>query len=345
MSRLLSPKSAKILLLTDRVDRLYFSGEDFAEGVVIVSANFCYYFADSRYYHAVVEKFKNSQVQVELLNENAIKTFFESKNIKTVWVNYQKTTVSEYNGYKKLGVKVKDASEYINQMRWVKSLGELNKIKKACEIITEALDAVLPTIKVGDSENQVRQRIVENIKRLGGGGESFESIVAFGKNSAIPHHQTGETLLQEESVVLIDTGAVYQGYCSDITRTYYFGKNPSEEFLQVYKAVLTANQLAIEKASASLTGKQLDGVAREYLESKGYGKNFTHSLGHGVGLEIHEGLSLSPKCEKRIKNSTAFTIEPGVYLAQKFGVRIEDTVIMRGKAKVQTKLEKNLKFL
>ena len=165
--------------------------------------------------------------------------------------------------------------------------------------------------------------------KLGAQGLAFDTIVAFGKNSAIPHHVTGDTPLTENTVVLIDTGAKYKGYCADITRTYFFGK-PNGKFIDRYNAVLDANLLAEEKIYVGLSVKDADNIARQSLKQVGLDNFFTHSLGHGLGLDIHESPSLSPKGEGTILENSPFTIEPGVYFDGEYGIRIEDTVYISG---------------
>lgn len=347
MIKLLPKKSKKVFLLIDTENRAYFSGENFAEGVVVVSNSELTYFADSRYITAVKNAFNGLPVKVLLLeDEYSVKSYLESINAKSVYTDYRKISVSEFERYKKLGVKLKDCAKEIDKLRSKKSASEIKLIKKACEIIDLALEKTLPFIKEGVSELEIKEKLVEHIKFFGGETESFESIVAFGVNSAVPHHQTGNTTLKKESVVLIDTGASYKGYKSDITRTYYFGESPSEKFLENYQAVLNANLLAEEKITCGILAKDGDLIAREYLKEKGLDKYFTHSLGHGVGLEIHEGVRLSPKSTDILKNGTVFTIEPGVYIENQFGIRIEDTVVLsNGKIKTLTKLDKKLKKL
>jgi Xaa-Pro aminopeptidase len=167
------------------------------------------------------------------------------------------------------------------------------------------------------------------MRDFGSSGVSFDTIVAFGQNSAIPHHETGDTILDVNQPILMDFGATFDGYASDITRTVFYGK-PSEDFLSVYDAVLTANLMAEDRIVADITCKDADKIAREYLTDCGYGDKFTHSLGHGVGLRIHEEPTLSPNSNDIIKEGTVFTVEPGVYLNGKFGVRIEDTCYLTG---------------
>ena len=170
--------------------------------------------------------------------------------------------------------------------------------------------------------------IIENyILEFGGEGTSFDTIVAFSKNSAVPHHKTGSTVLENDMPMLIDMGARYNGYCSDITRTFFFG-NPSKEFISCYDAVLKANITAEQNIKCGTATDVADEFARNFLKEKGLAEYFTHSLGHGLGLEIHEYPTLSFRKKDILTENMLFTIEPGVYLENKFGIRIEDTVLL-----------------
>ena len=249
-----------------------------------------------------------------------------------MYIDYDRTTVSECERYKTFGAEIKNCSEELMQLRMIKSEEELACVKKACEIIQEAYHNAIKLAKTGVTEKEIAGKIRSEIIRLGGEGESFETIVAFGANAAVPHHETGETKLTENTAILVDTGALFNGYCSDLTRMAFFG-TPDEEFEKAYAAVLAANLAAFDKIVGGMSGKDADAVAREVLKERGYGEFFTHSLGHGVGLEIHERPVVSPKSRDYLEENAVFTIEPGVYLNGKFGIRIEDTaVIKNGKA-------------
>lgn len=324
----------RCFLLTDRVDRLYFSGADVAEGVLIVSDKEKVYFTDSRYLYAVKEKFENTCVKVRTFKAGALSGFFKGRDYDSIGLNYLKTTLKEYEEFKSFGLKISDCSEEIGKLRSLKTENERACIKKACEITEKAFYESLSYLKEGITEKKFRDKLVSLFVKCGAEKESFDTIVAFGKNSAIPHHETGDAKLKKDSVVLVDTGCVYNGYASDFTRTLFFGK-PSEKFLEVYDAVLTANIIAEEKITAGVNVKAADGFARKYLTEKGLGKYFTHSLGHGVGLEIHEYPYLSRKGRGTLKENNVFTVEPGVYFDGEFGIRIEDTVAIENKKTVR----------
>ena len=326
-------KSSTALFITNRTDRRYFSGVDGGEGYLIVGKEKAY-FTDKRYFLALKEKLASSDIAVfPFYSDEDIKEYLNKKGIKTLYIDYSSATVEEYKRYKTFGVSLRNAKKKIDSLRSKKSAKEISYIKKACEIIETAFYRVLPLIKEGITENELKFFLEHECAALGAEGTSFDTIVAFGKNSAVPHHETGNAKLERNSPVLIDAGVFYRGYASDFTRTVYFG-TPTKEFILAYDTVLKANETAEEKITAGMSTKEADGIARDIIEKAGYKDNFTHSLGHGVGLEIHEFPYLSQKSKAILKNGNVFTVEPGVYFDYKFGIRIEDTVVLKnGKVK------------
>ncbi len=325
-------KKGEAALITDRLTRKYLAGFDLAEGVLILGEKPAY-FTDARYFYAAKDKIAPAGAEPILYTDtDVLKNYVEKNGIKTLYIDYDRTTVSECERYKTFGAEIKNCSEELMQLRMIKSEEELACVKKACEIIQEAYHNAIKLAKTGVTEKEIADKIRSEIIRLGGEGESFETIVAFGANAAVPHHETGETKLTENTAILVDTGALFNGYCSDLTRMAFFG-TPDEEFKNAYDAVLTANLTAFDKIVGGMSGKDADAIAREVLKQRGYGDYFTHSLGHGVGLEIHERPNVSPRSRDNLEENAVFTVEPGVYLNGKFGIRIEDTAtIKNGKA-------------
>ena len=325
-------KKGEAALISDRLTRKYLAGFDLAEGVLILGEKPAY-FTDARYFYAAKDKIAPAGAEPILYTgTDVLKNYVEKNGIKTLYIDYDRTTVSECERYKTFGAEIKNCSEELMQLRMIKSEEELACVKKACEIIQEAYHNAIKLAKTGVTEKEIADKIRSEIIRLGGEGESFETIVAFGANAAVPHHETGETKLTENTAILVDTGALFNGYCSDLTRMAFFG-TPDEEFKNAYDAVLAANLTAFDKIVGGMSGKDADAIAREVLKQRGYGDYFTHSLGHGVGLEIHERPNVSPRSRDNLDENAVFTVEPGVYLNGKFGIRIEDTAtIKNGKA-------------
>ncbi len=320
-------KDGSALLVTDRLSRKYFSGVDVAEGVVVVKDGVTV-FADARYFYAVEKSCKKVGVNSKLYSGlESVKDFLAKLNVDELFIDYRVTTLREYEGYKTFGVKLSDGASIIENARALKTEQELKSILSACQIIEKAYYSAIKQVRLGMSELELKNIVDNYAVEFGAEGASFDTIVAFGENSAVPHHETGETRLTENSVILIDTGCKVNGYCSDLTRTAFYGK-PSKKFTDCYNAVLNANIIAEENIKDGVTCKKADAFAREYLKEQNLDKYFTHSLGHGLGLEVHEYPILSPKSDGVLKNNMAFTVEPGVYFNGEFGIRIEDTVAL-----------------
>lgn len=318
------------LIITDYIDRKYFSGIDVAEGVLVLYRGGGAYFTDLRYFSAakpIIEK--NGMTAIKYLGLESLYAFVNEKGFTSLGVDYSTTTVKEYNEYKTFGLEIFDCSDIIDKKKAVKDADELSLIVKACKIAEKAYHTAIKEVKVGITETQLKDRIESLMTEFGAKGPSFETIVAFGANGAVPHHVTGDTKLKENTSILVDMGADVDGYFSDLTRTCYFG-NPDKKFLDCYDAVLKANLKAEEEITAGMTTDKADAVAREYLKTKGLDGYFTHSLGHGVGTRIHEYPTLSPRKSTVLEEGTVFTVEPGVYFDGEFGIRIEDTVVIKG---------------
>lgn len=257
------------------------------------------------------------------------------------------TLYPQYEKLKSMGLNIVDSNKAFTDAMSVKQSYELDFIKKACEITDKAFVSLLPRIKEGMSENEVAAELEYLMRSYGASGTSFSTIVGFGKNSSIPHHETGEDKLKFGDIILIDYGCKVGGYCSDCTRTFLFGDDKKHgEFKKAYSCVLEAHMAAKEKITDGVTGREADAFARDYLRGFGLDKYFTHSLGHGIGINIHEYPMLSPKSLQVLKNGMVFSDEPGVYFEGNFGIRIEDTVTLYGGA-VQslTDSDKNLIIL
>ena len=320
------------ILLTDVTDRRYFSGIDIAEGYLVYSSESAY-FSDNRYFLDLKKRLSKSQIEPKLFSGLvSVRDYLKEKGIKKLYVNFSKETVSDYNQYKSWGIEILDGQEIINSLRTIKSEKEISYIEKACRIAQKAYYNAIKKAREGMSEIELKEIIEEDLKKQNS-TSAFDIIVAFGKGSAVPHHETGKAKLKKNQVILVDMGANYKGYLSDLTRTAFFGE-PSKKFILAYDKVLRANLLAEEQIKDGITCCKADAIAREYLKENNLDKYFTHSLGHGVGLEIHENVVLSPRSEEVLKENVVFTIEPGVYFDNQFGIRIEDTVVIRdGKVK------------
>ena len=227
-----------------------------------------------------------------------------------------------------------------------KDAQELDNMRKAVEIAQNALLATLPDVKPGVSEEQIANQLVINLLKLGCEPDlPFNPIVASGPNSANPHASPGERQLQKGDLLIIDWGARVHGYVSDITRTFAIGAIP-DGFDEIGQIVLNANRKARQTAAPGLTGRQVDAAAREVIAQAGYGENFLHRTGHGIGLEAHEAPFISSANTAALKPGMTFTIEPGIYLTGKGGIRIEDNVVVTANGvDTLTSLPRELKIL
>ena len=212
-------------------------------------------------------------------------------------------------------------------LRAVKTPEEMQLIRRAVAISDEAFLQLLPHIRAGRKESELAAELEYNMRKLGSTKPSFETICASGKRSALPHGVASDKVVEEGDFITFDFGATYGGYCSDITRTVVVGKAAPWQ-KEIYDIVLQANLLGAKTLKAGLTGIQVDGAVRDFIGSKGYGPNFGHGLGHGVGLDIHEKPVLNRANGQPLPAGAVVTIEPGIYLPDKGGVRIEDTVLV-----------------
>jgi Xaa-Pro aminopeptidase len=217
----------------------------------------------------------------------------------------------------------------VQELRSVKEAAEVARIRAAAELADEALLSVLEAGIVGRTEREVALELEVRMRRLGAEAASFPTIVAAGAHAALPHAEPRELQIARDVLVTIDWGAVHEGYCSDCTRTYATGEGISGRAREVYELVLAAQERGLSAVRAGPNGREVDAVAREVIEQAGQGKHFGHGLGHGVGLEVHEGPRLSRTAgEDPLRAGQVVTIEPGVYLPGEFGVRIEDLVVI-----------------
>lgn len=324
-------KKAPICLITDEKQRFYYTDYASTDGYVILQEDKITLVVDSRYVYEAQQVLKGKDIEVvEGGNLALFKERVESIGAKVVGIDFALTSIKEYERLKALLPEVEfvDIGDEVAHDMIVKSDEELRRIRKACEIAEKSYYEILPLLKEGITEREVANELEYRFKKYGASGKSFDTIVAFGANSAVPHHETGEDTLQKNSVVLIDFGCVYKGYCSDMTRTCFFGE-PDEEFVSAYNAVLEAHNNALENIRQGMTGVEADALARDVLAKYGRANVFTHSLGHGIGTHIHELPNLSPRANNILDNGMVFSDEPGVYYDGKFGIRIEDSCYLK----------------
>jgi Xaa-Pro dipeptidase len=226
---------------------------------------------------------------------------------------------------------------WIWQLRMKKDADEVLRLRRASEIISEVMARIAENFEVGITEKEIANQMDVLIRELGADQPAFPTIVAFGDHGALPHYQPSKVPLVENTAVLIDAGAWFENYRSDMTRTFWFGAQPDQEFLKIEKVVKEAYQQTLSKVrnrdtATKLQAKNLDEAARGIISTAGYGQQFIHTTGHGVGIDIHEPPSLNWKNETVLETGMIITIEPGIYLPDKFGYRYENTVLITEKS-------------
>ena len=221
-----------------------------------------------------------------------------------------------------------NSSNIIDELRMVKDEEEKELMKKSSEINDRVMKKFCSKLKEGDSEKYLARLLIELYEEEGAEGISFDPIVAIGANAADPHHEPDSTKLKKGDSIVIDIGGLYKSYCSDMTRTVFFGAQPNDDDREVYEIVKEANLRAISKVKEGAKFSEIDAAARDYITEKGYGEYFTHRTGHSIGLETHDKGDVSSVNNEEVKAGMIFSIEPGIYLTNKFGVRIEDLVLV-----------------
>ena len=258
------------------------------------------------------------------------RTYIQARGLKRVGFESGAVSVDQYRRWQREFspfCELIPAQELLDGLRAAKDREELSAMRQAQRITDEAFSAILNVIRPGMTEREVAARLVYELLRRGAQKVSFDPIVAAGANGSMPHAVPGETVLQRGTFVTMDFGCIYDGYCSDMTRTVALGQ-PSEEMERVYQTVLAAQRAGIDAARAGITGRELDAAARAVIQEAGFGAYFTHSFGHSLGLEIHESPNASPGEERTLPAGTVISAEPGIYLPGRFGVRIEDVLVL-----------------
>ena len=323
----LDKKTIDCLIVTKPANVTYttgFLGED--SWVVIIKSR-AYLVTDSRFTEQAEKECPNCAIinRTEPMVEAVAKIIQKNKSIKTIAVE-SSTSIAEFKQLKKaLRGRIRTVHGIIENIRSVKDDGEIKAIKIAGSIAAKALAQILHIIKPGITESELAGVLDLQIRKLGS-TNSFETIVAFGPNASVAHHQPTLRKLRKNDTVLIDFGAKYKGYCSDITRCFIVGK-PTDLYRKAYDAVEKAQAAAIKAVKAGVTIQKLDSVARDVIRESGL-PVYGHGTGHGLGIEIHESPFLKPETKGVLEAGQVVTIEPGVYMPGKLGVRIEDDILV-----------------
>ena len=270
-----------------------------------------------------VRIFKGKQEYESMMREGLAK-------YNTIGLNYASLSLENYKNLLRIipDKDFVDVSVSIREARIIKSKEEIDNIKEAAKIASDSIGAVHESLKEGITEKEAAAKVVYEMMKNGADGPSFSTIVAFGENASQPHYSPGLRKLKKGDGVLIDYGALYNGYCSDVTRTVCFGR-ASDELKEIYSTVYTAQAESMKLIKEGANGKDVDIKARNVIDSTKYKGRFIHSLGHGIGLDVHDHSALSYTLDFPLKENMAITNEPGIYIPGQVGVRIEDDVIVK----------------
>lgn len=306
----------------------YYSGFTSEDAYLLISNNAAYLITDSRYIIQAHEQAKD----FEILNiAEGFEKVFSKVTADYIGYEEKRMTVREFQ---KLRMKLArnqnfvGKQSFIDKQRRIKSEEEIKKIAEAERIGDCAFEYILKKIKPGVSEREISLELEFFMKRNGASALSFETIVASGKRSAMPHGVASKKIIEAGDFVTLDYGCVFEGYCSDMTRTVVIGK-ANEKQREIYDVVYTAQLSAIDAIKEGVLCCDIDRTARDIISKAGYGDNFGHGLGHSVGIEIHENPSFSPSCGDELKNGHVITVEPGIYVEGFGGVRIEDLIAVK----------------
>ncbi len=341
----LDQKGLDSALITKRENVVYLSGFTGDDSYLVITADKAVLVTDSRYtLQASTEAPLYRVIEYKGKLHEALGKILKELGIKRPGIEDGNLTLKSYREFRE-AFQVEELAalgDLVDSMRMVKDSHELSLIEEAVRIADEAFEHILGFIKPGVMEIELAAELEYFMKKRGASKASFDIIAASGHRSAMPHGTATEKKLKVGDAITLDYGAVYREYHSDITRTVFLGK-VSSQMRQVYETVLKAQLTGIEWVKAGLKGKEVDSKARDFIDGAGYGDCFGHSLGHGVGLEIHEFPRLSPLGDITLKNGMVTTVEPGIYLPGVGGVRIEDVVVVKDQVPaVLTRARKDL---
>lgn len=324
------PQNVDAAIVTNRFNRRYLTGFPSSAGTLLITRSGCRFLIDSRYREAAEKAIQGCEfvLQEELYPQ--IAAFFAETGVKRVAIEEEFCTVKTLGRYREKvsGVTwLEDAglSNLLAQLRQIKTKEELSRMGRAQEITDQAFQQLLKEVKVGMTEREVAAWLEYTGRRLGADGPSFDFIVASGENSSQPHHVPGDRRLASGDLVTIDFGFIVDGYCSDMTRTIGIGQL-SDKQRDVYQTVLAAQQAAFAKIKPGVSCREVDKAARDLIDSTPYKGTFGHGLGHSLGQEVHEEPRFNHITQAILEPGMCLSVEPGIYLAGEFGVRIEDII-------------------
>jgi Xaa-Pro aminopeptidase len=333
------------LLVTHPADWYYLTGFTGDSGALVVSRRRTTLITDGRFVgQAKAEMTGVAVVQQKASLFESAGTFLSENKAKSVGFEATQLSVSQYGALRKAAGACKwtPATGVVACLRMHKDPQELAVMRRAAILAGRVMEEAIPLLKAGVREFEVAAEIEYQMRKRGASGAAFETIVAFGERAALPHARPTAKRLKKNEFVVLDLGVILAHYCSDITRTFYYGKAP-ERVRQWYKAVQDAQVAAIAAVKNGVLCGDVDAAARQVLERQGLGKYFLHSTGHGLGLEVHEDPRIARGQKKRLEAGNVVTIEPGIYIEGVGGIRIEDDVAVHAdRVEVLTRISRDL---
>jgi Xaa-Pro aminopeptidase len=331
LQQALKETNCEALLLEDSISLFYLTGMHFSAGRIIISPTNAHLLVDGRYIESAQE---NAPCPTSLLEEGAFEALLKDMAVQTLSVSSEDTSYQRFQqlskDLEKHSITVQAIDNPVKQLRMIKEDHEIELLKQAGILGSRGFDLVCDLLEEGVSELELAQELEIFWLRQGGKKLAFDPIIAFGSNTSKPHYRASHRKLVKDEAVLIDIGVTLDDYHSDMTRTVFFG-DPAPEMAKIYNIVKEAQEAATAACKPGITVGELDDVARNHIKEKGYGEQFSHGLGHGIGLEVHEAPSVrnkGPSKDIKLQPGMVITIEPGIYLPGVGGVRIEDTVVV-----------------
>lgn len=320
------------IVFTDLANIRYLSGFTGSDAVLFASKDQSCFLTDSRYSSQAKGEVRADEIRQYSAKLDGIISFAKERGYKRLGFEAENLSCASLNSLKLRagdGILWVPLDEELKPLRSLKASYEIDALEEAAKIAAESFDEILPMIKPGVSEREVSLALEFAMKRRSGEEKSFDIIVASGVRGALPHGIASDKLIEAGELVTIDYGTKYHGYHSDETVTLAVGE-VDQKLREIFDTVLEAHDRAMEIAAPGMPLKEIDAVARDYIAGKGFGDYFGHGLGHGVGLEVHEFPTVSPRSESVAEEGMVFTIEPGIYIPEIGGVRIEDMVQVTG---------------
>ena len=328
--KILEEKELDAILITSSENRYYLSGFTGTAGVLVITGEKDYFITDFRYVEQANEQVANYQIkEISRNKEEKLADFLTELNISSLGFEDDDVTYEYYNKMTEFceDIIFVPLKGRVKELRIVKEPEEIEDISKAVEITERAFDNLLNYIEPGRTEKELAAELEYLLRKEGGEKPAFDFIVASGKRSSLPHGVASDKEIAQGEFITFDFGTYYNNYCSDMTRTVILGE-PDERQSEIYQIVLEAHREVSSKLKAGMTGVEADNIAREIITEAGYGDNFGHGLGHGIGIEVHEAPRLSTQSEDTLKPGMIVTNEPGIYIADWGGVRIEDDLVV-----------------